>query len=117
MVIPYLLPDSDFCALMHRNLVTAVFVITKIKQRTFRDNGILLPADKIWSNAQDYISQNTARLAEIGVHAYVTGIEVSGGENMVRVSVSADLSILFPSVVPRVVVTQFGVAILRALTY
>jgi len=30
--------------------------------------------------------------------------------------VSADLSILFPSVVPKVLVTQTGVAMMRALT-
>ncbi len=48
---------------------------------------------------------------------FVTGIEVSGGENMVRLSVSADLSILFPSVVPKVIVTQDGIAKLRALTH
>ena len=80
---------------MHRNVVTAVVVIAMINQRTFRGNGILVPADKIWSNAQDYISQNTARLAAMGVHAHVTGIEVTGGENMVRVSVSANLLFCF----------------------
>jgi len=31
--------------------------------------------------------------------------------------VSADLSILFPSVVPKVLVTQTGVAQLRAITH
>jgi len=35
----------------------------------------------------------------------------------VRVNVSADLTILFPSVVPKVMVTQTGVAKLRALTH
>jgi hypothetical protein len=55
-------------------------------------------------------------LAE-GVHAYVTGIQVSGGDNTVRVNVSANLSILFPSVVPNVTVTQTGIAKLRALTH
>lgn len=47
----------------------------------------------------------------------LTGIEVSGERNMVRVSVSADLSILFPSVVPQVIVTQDRIAKLRALTH
>lgn len=95
----------------------AVAAAAEINQRTFRDSGALVPTDKTWANAQSYVSQNTAGLSAKGVHAYVTGIEVSGGENMVRVSVSADLSILFPSVVPKVIVSQDGVAKLRALTH
>ncbi len=95
----------------------AVAAAAEINQRTFRDSGSLVPTDKTWANAQSYVSQNTAGLSAKGVHAYVTGIEVSGGENMVRVSVSADLSILFPSVVPTVEVTEVGIAKLRAITY
>lgn len=76
-----------------------------------------MPTDKTWGNAQDYVSQNTAGLSAKGVHAYVTGREVTGGENMVRVSVSADLSVLIPSIVPKVIVKQKGIAKLRALTY
>jgi hypothetical protein len=94
----------------------AVAASAEINQRAFRDSGALVPTDKTWANAQSYVSQNTVGLSAKGVHAYVTGIEVSGGENMVRVSVSADLSVLFPSIVPKVVVTQIGNAKLRALT-
>lgn len=94
----------------------AVAAAAEINQRTFRDSGGLVPTDKTWANAQSYVSQNTAGLSVKGVHAYVTGIEVSGGENMIRVKVSANLSILFPSIVPKITVTQVGVAKLRALT-
>lgn len=95
----------------------AVAAAAEINQRTFRDSGSLVPTDKTWANAQSYVSQNTASLSAKGVHAYVTGIEVTGGENMVRVSVSADLSILFPSIVPRIIISQTGVAKLRSLTH
>ena len=95
----------------------AVAAAAEINQRTFRDSGALVPTDKTWANAQSYVSQNTAGLSSKGVHAFVTEIEVKGGGNMVRVNVSADLSILFPSLVPRVIVTQVGVAKLRLLTY
>ncbi|TLN28246.1 hypothetical protein FDZ74_00805 [bacterium] len=95
----------------------AVAASAEINQRMFRDNGTLVPTDKTWANAQDYVSQNTAGLSAKGVHAYVTGIEVSGGENMISVSVSANLSILFPSIIPDVTVRQIGVAKLRALTH
>jgi hypothetical protein len=59
---------------------------------------------------------NTVGLSTKGVHAFVTGIQLSGSDNTVSVDVSADLTILFPSVVPKVVVTQTGVAKLSALT-
>jgi len=95
----------------------AAAAAAEINQRTFQESGALVPPDKTGANAQNYVSQNTAGLSAKGVHAYVTGIQVSGGENMVRVSVSADLSILFPSVVPKVIVSQVGIAKLRALTY
>jgi uncharacterized membrane protein len=95
----------------------AVAAAAEINQRTFRDSGALVPTDKTWANAQSYVSQNTAGLSAKGVHAYVTGIQVSGSDNMVRVTVSANLSILFPSVVPRVVVSEAGIAKLRALTH
>jgi Flp pilus assembly protein TadG len=95
----------------------AVAASVEINQRTFQDSGALVPTGKTWENAQSYVNQNTAGLAAKGVHAYVTGIQVSGGENMVRVDVSANLSILFPSIVPNVTVTQTGIAKLRAFTH
>lgn len=95
----------------------AVASAAEINQRTFRDSGALVPTNKTWANAQSYVNQNTAGLSAKGVHAYVTGIQVSGSENMVRVTVSANLSILFPSVVPSVVVSEVGIAKLRALTH
>jgi Flp pilus assembly protein TadG len=95
----------------------AVAASAEINQRTFRDRSSLVPTGKTWSNAQLYVTQNTAGLASKGVHPYVTGIQSSGEENMVRVDVSANISILFPSVVPNVTVTQTGVAILRAFTH
>jgi hypothetical protein len=95
----------------------AVAASAEINHRTFQESGSLVPTGKTWSNAQSYVAQNTAGLAAKGVHAFVTGVQVSGGENLVRVNVSANLSILFPSIVPNITVTQTGVAKLRALTH
>jgi Flp pilus assembly protein TadG len=95
----------------------AVAASAEINQRTFQDSGSLVPTSNTWANAQSYVSQNAAGLDAKGVHAYVTGIQISGGENTVRVDVSANLSILFPAVVPNVTVMQTGVAKLRALTH
>ena len=94
----------------------AVAAAAEINKQVFRDSGALVPTEKTWANAQDYVSQNSAGLSAKGVHAFVTEIEVSSGENMVRVSVSADLSILFPSVVQDVIISQVGMAKLRVFT-
>jgi Flp pilus assembly protein TadG len=78
----------------------AVAASAEINQPVFQDSGGLTPSSKTWANAQSYVSLNTFGLSAKGVHAFVTGIQVSGGDNTVRVNVSANLSILFPSVVP-----------------
>ena len=95
----------------------AVAASAEINQKVFQDTGSLIPTSKTWGNAQSFVTSNTTGLSAKGVHAFVANIQVNGGDNTVRVSVSADLSILFPSVVPRVVVTQTGVAKLRAFTH
>jgi Flp pilus assembly protein TadG len=95
----------------------AVAAAAEINQRVFQDTGSLISTSKTWANAQSYVSSNTIGLSAKGVHAFVTGIQVSGGDNTVRVNVSANLSILFPSVVPNVTVTQTGIAKLRAFTH
>lgn len=94
----------------------AVAAAAEINQGTFQESGALVATDKTWANAQSYVVQNTASLAAKGVYAYVTGIQVSGTDNTVRVEVSANLSILFPSIVPDITVTRRGVAKVRALT-
>jgi len=95
----------------------AVAASAEINQRVFQDSGGLTPSSKTWANAQSYVSLNTFGLSAKGVHAFVTGIQVGGGDITVRVNVSANLSILFPSVVPNVTVTQTGIAKLRAFTH
>src|SRR5664279_57682 len=55
----------------------AVAASAEINQRTFQNSGSLVPTSKTWANAQSYVSQNSAGLAAKGVHAYVTGIQVS----------------------------------------
>jgi len=95
----------------------AVAASAEINQSIFQDTGNLTPTSKTWGNAQSYVNSNTIGLSVKGVHAFVTGIQVSGGDNTVRVNVSANLSILFPSAVPDVTVTQTGIAMLRAFTH
>ena len=94
----------------------AVAAAAEINQRVFQDSGDLTPTDKTWANAQTYASRNNSVLYGRGIHAYVTGISVDAGADTVRVVVSADLSLLFPSIVPQVVVHETGIAQVRAFS-
>lgn len=94
----------------------AVAASAEFDQQVFQETGRLIQTSKTWTSAQSYVNLNTVGLSTKGVHAFVTGIQMSGQDNTVQVDVSADLTILFPSVVPKVLVTQFGVAKLGALT-
>lgn len=82
----------------------------EINQRTFRTTGNLVPTDQTWSQAQSMVNANTGMLSSQGIHAWVTGINVNDAVNTVQVSVSCNLSRLFPAVVPNVIVTQTGLA-------
>jgi len=94
----------------------AVAASAEFDQQIFQETGRIVSTSSTWASAQSYVNLNTVGLSTKGVHVFVTGIRVSGSNNTVRVGVSADLSILFPSMVPKVVVTQIGVAKLRAFT-
>ncbi len=94
----------------------AVAAAAEINQRVFQDSGDLVPTEKTWNNAQTYASLNNSALAARGIHAYVTGISIDPDADTVTVTVSADLSLLFPSVVPQVIVSETGTAQVRAFS-
>lgn len=94
----------------------AVAASAEFDQQIFQETGRLVSTSKTWASAQSYVNLNTVGLSAKGVHAFVTGIQLSGQDNTVQVDVSANLSILFPSVVPKLLVTQTGEAKIRALT-
>jgi Flp pilus assembly protein TadG len=94
----------------------AVAAAAEINQRVFQDSGDLMPTEKTWANAQTYAARNNSVLSARGIHAYVTGISVDAGADTVRVVVSADLSLLFPSIVPQMVVHEMGIAQVRAFS-
>ena len=76
----------------------------------------LHPTSRTWANAQNFASMNNSYLTQYGVHAVVTRITGDASADMVLVQVSANLDRLFPSVVPDVVVTEEGLAEIRAFT-
>jgi Flp pilus assembly protein TadG len=94
----------------------ALAASAEINQRVFEESGDLQPTSKTWANAQAFASMNNGYLAQYGVSAVVTGISVDAGKDTVLVQVSANLERLFPSVVPDVIVTEGGLAEIRAIT-
>ena len=93
----------------------ALAAAIEINESAFKESGVLLPTGETWAWAQNAASLNTSYLSSHGVHAYVTGIQVDDPANTVRVQVSANLDRLFPSLVPDIVVTESGLAEVRAM--
>jgi uncharacterized membrane protein len=86
----------------------------EINKRVFVETGeVILPTSETYVWAQRAVNANCSYLIERGINPRVSGIVISG--NTVQVSVSADLSLLFPSIVPDVTVTETGKAEVRAL--
>jgi len=59
---------------------------------------------------------NNKYLAQYGINAVVTGINLDAGKHTVMVQVSANLDRLFPSLLRNVVVSKSGFAEIRAFT-
>lgn len=94
----------------------ALAASAEINQRIFESSGDLTATSRTWANAQAFASMNNNYLAQYGVNAVVTGINIDSGKDTVLVQVSANIDRLFPSVVPNVVVTETGQAQIRAFT-
>lgn len=84
--------------------------IVEINQRAFRDSGELHPTDATYAWAQHYANLNNDYLGGLGIYPRVTGIQVNDAKNTVYVAVAANISALFPSIVPRVFVEETGTA-------
>ena len=94
----------------------ALAAAAEINQRVFEETGDLQPTSKTWANAQAFASMNNAYLSQYGVNAVVTRISADAGEDTVLVQVSTNLEGMFPSVVPDVLVSEYGYAEIKAFT-
>jgi Flp pilus assembly protein TadG len=94
----------------------ALAAAAEINQRVFEASGDLQPTSNTWVNAQTLASLNNGYLAQYGINAVVTGINVNMGKHTVLVQVSANLDRLFPSIVPEIIVSERGFAEIREFT-
>jgi Flp pilus assembly protein TadG len=93
----------------------AVGAVVEINWRVFREGGTIHPTGETYSAAQRYADMNNDYLAKLNIRPRVTGIRIIDANDTVYVAVSADLSALFPSIVPELLVTETGTAQVRSM--
>jgi Flp pilus assembly protein TadG len=79
----------------------------------YRDQGRVELLASAYSVASSYAVMNSSYLAARGIYPQVTGIVVDQGQRAVAVSLRADASALFPSVLGGIVVRAEGEAEVR----
>jgi len=67
----------------------------------------------VYSRAERYANVNTDYLAARGIHVSVEQIAADSGSDRVRVGCVADVSRLFPAVMPQVVIRREGTTAVR----
>lgn len=92
----------------------AVGAAMEINWRAFREGGSLEPTSATYSMAQRYANMNNDYLGDLEIWPRVRSIRVNAANNTVYVSVEADLSVLFPSIVPEVITEEGGEAQVRS---
>jgi Flp pilus assembly protein TadG len=92
----------------------AVAAAMEINWRAFRENGDLQPTSETYAVAQRYANMNNDYLARQDIWPRVRSIRVNAANNTVYVSVEADLSVMFPSIVPLLIVDEGGEAQVRS---
>lgn len=95
----------------------ALAAAIEVDRPVFQETGQVVVTGQAWADAQAYASWNTQCLSAQRIHAVVTGISVDNTNHTVEVVVSTNMDRLFPSVVPDIVVSEVGLARVRAETW
>ena len=94
----------------------AVAAAAEINQRSFVANGSLHPTQATYAWAQHYANMNNDYLGGLKIYPRITSIQINDAQNTVYVGVGADISALFPSIVPEVIVEETGTGQVRSLS-
>ena len=78
----------------------ALAAASRINVPLYRQTGQVVFLPDVYSNAQEVAGSNSAYLAKRNIPVMVTGISIDENAQMVRVSVTADLSSLMPAALP-----------------
>ena len=93
----------------------ALAAAVEIDTGTFVSTGQIALTSNTYTWAQRAANANGEELLDKDITPRVSNIRVQG--NTVMVAVTADLSILFPSIVPDILVTEWGTAEVRGLKH
>ena len=94
----------------------AVAAAAEINQRSFIANGELHPTSATYSWAQHYANMNNDYLGGLEIYPHITSIQINDAQDTVYVGVGADISALFPSIVPEVIVEETGTGQVRSFS-
>ena len=78
----------------------ALAAAARINVPEYRETGQVVFLPDVYSNAQDMASMNASYLAKRSIPVTVSNISIDQSTQMVRVSVTADLSSLIPGILP-----------------
>jgi Flp pilus assembly protein TadG len=78
----------------------ALAAASRINVPLYRQTGQVVFLPDVYSHAQEVASANSSYLAKRSIPVVVTGISIDESAQVVRVSVTADLSSLMPSALP-----------------
>ena len=78
----------------------ALAAAARINVPEYRETGQVVFLPDVYSNAQDVASMNASYLTKRSIPVAVTGIAIDQITQIVRVSVTADLSSLIPGILP-----------------
>ena len=91
----------------------ALAAATEIDRNLYRSDGAVALTPSVYSWARQAALSSSSTLDKAGVNPSVGAISVNG--TTVSVVVSANLDLLFPSIVPDITITKFGTAQVRML--
>jgi hypothetical protein len=94
----------------------AVAAAAEINQRTFVAKGELHPTSATYAWAQHYANMNNDYLGGLKIYPHITSIRINDAQDTVYVGVGVDISSLFPSIVPEVIVEETGTGQVRSLS-
>jgi hypothetical protein len=94
----------------------AVAAAAEINQRVFVEGGELHPTQETYAWAQHYADLNNDYLGSLKIYPRVTAIRINDARDTVYVGVGANISALFPAIVPRVIVEETGTGQVRSFS-
>jgi uncharacterized membrane protein len=90
--------------------LAALAAVRDVDIRYFEHSGVIRFSGVVYGRASYYANLNTDYLASQKIQVHVVSIQADNASQTVRVQCAADITPLFPPIVPNMVVTRTGIA-------